>query len=56
MAYIVKQCDLHGSRGCMLEKARDYNNSWESITLSSFFSNVRILQLSSYGCLHKKKR
>jgi hypothetical protein len=45
MAYIVKQCDLHGSRGCKLEKTRDYNN-WESITVSRFFSNVKLLQLS----------
>jgi hypothetical protein len=45
MAYIVKQCDLYGSRGCMLEKTRDYN-TWETIAVSSCFGNVRILQLS----------
>jgi hypothetical protein len=46
MVSIVKQCDLHGSRWCMLEKTRDYNyNTWGSKTLSSRFSNVRILQL-----------
>jgi hypothetical protein len=45
MAYIVKQRDLHGSRDCMLEKTRDYN-TWESIAVSRFFSNVRTLQLS----------